>query len=288
MHRNYDQAGLDAQYNLRERFPHFQEYFDRWERESRRVRETLPCELDIAYGEAPGQTLDMFPAATPGAPLHVFIHGGYWRSLDKQDFSFLAEPLVAAGSSVAVINYALAPSVGMDEIVRQVLEAIAWSRRNAGAYNGDGERLFVSGHSAGGHLTAMALNTDWQAFAGLPADTVKGGCAISGLFDLEPVRLCYLNEEVRLDAEAAHRNSPIHDVRPERAPLIVAVGGSETDEFLHHFREFAEAWRGAGNPCTTMELDGLTHFSVLDELSGPGGVITKAILQQMGLRAGAA
>lgn len=292
MYRNYDQAALDAQYDLRKAFPHATEYIETWDRESLRVRESLPCRLDVAYGGAPGETLDIFPAAPAaaansaapgGAPVHVFIHGGYWRALDKQGFSFVAEPLVAAGSAVVVVNYALAPSVTVGQIVGQVREAIAWSYRNAGSFGGDPERLYVSGHSAGGHLTAMAMTHDWSAGAELPADLIKGGCAISGVFDLEPVRLCYLNDEVRLDERAVRDNSPLHRVGPGGGPLVVAVGGGETDEFLRQSAEFATAWSDAGNPGSHLVLPGLDHFSIMAELAGAGGALTRTLLAQMGL-----
>ena len=138
----------------------------------------------------------------------MFIHGGYWQALDRKDFSFVAERLVEAGAAVALVGYDLAPAVDMDTIVGQIRAAIAWLYRNADAHGFDPDRICLAGHSAGGHLAAMALATDWTAF-GLPADLVKGVCAISGVFDLEPIRLCYLNEVVRLDAEQARRNSPV-------------------------------------------------------------------------------
>lgn len=285
MIREYDQAGLDAQYNLRERVLDFQDYLDRWAAESRRVRESLECRLDVAYGDAPGQTLDVFPATGTGAPVHVFIHGGYWRALDKEDFSFVAEPLVAAGAGVLVINYALAPSVRVGEIVRQVHEAIGWSHRHAAEFGGDGERLYVSGHSAGGHLTAMAMTHDWSGAAGVPADVIKGGCAISGLFDLEPLRRTYLNEDLQLDEASARENSPMQRIAAGAAPLVVAVGGVETDEFLRQSAEFAAAWEQKGNPCRQLEPAGLHHFSIMDPLTWGDGETCRAILQQMGLQA---
>lgn len=283
MYREYDQAGLDAQYNLRLKFPHFQDYFELWDREGRRVRESLRCHLDIPYGESQGERLDFFPASHPGAPVLVFIHGGYWQFLDKSDCSALAEPLVAAGSAVAVVNYALAPSVTVDEIVRQIYESLAWCHHNAKDFGGDPERLYVAGHSAGGHLAAMALTHDWSKVPGVPDDLVKGACAISGVFDLEPIRLTYLNEVLKLDEVSARGNSPLHRIADNGPPLVVAVGTAETEEFLRHSTDFAAAWEKRGNPCTHLELAGLTHFSVLDELASPEGALTGAILAQMGI-----
>jgi arylformamidase len=190
---------------------------------------------------------------------------------------------VAAGSAVAVLNYDLAPRVTVGEIVRQVCAALVWCHGHAEQFGGDPERLYVSGHSAGGHLTAIAMTHDWSGVPDVPDDLVKGGCAISGLFDLEPIRLCYLNEDVRLDEAAARAQSPIHRIALGRGPLIVAVGGAETEEFLRHSAEFAGAWEKRGNPSMHMELPGLTHFSVLDALATAEGALTQAILAQMGL-----
>ena len=283
VYRKYDQAGLDAQYDLRALVPEFQEHFDHWERESERVRTALSCRLDVPYGDAAGERLDLFPAPQPEAPVHIFIHGGYWRSMDKASFSFVAEPFVQAGCSVAVINYDLAPHVAIDEIVRQARSAVAWCTHNAATFAGDPERIFVSGHSAGGHLTAMVLSTDWAKFAGLPDRTVKGSCAISGLYDLEPLRLCYLNEDLRLDEISARRNSPIHHLPPAGTPLIVSVGASETDEFIRQSANYAAAQPEKGFPCQHMELTGLNHFTIVESLGRSDAPLTQAILRQMGL-----
>jgi arylformamidase len=283
MYREYTQKELDAQYNMRARHPEFQDHFDLWERESERVRATLHCMLDIAYGDSPGQTLDIFPAQTLGAPMIVFIHGGYWQGLDKKSFSYVAEPLVAAGAAVAVINYDLAPQIGMDEIVRQVRQSLVWVFRNAASFNGEGARLHVSGHSAGGHLTAMMMAVDWEAERDLPTDVIKGGCSISGLFDLEPIRLCYLNEVLGMDSEVALRNSPTHLSPGRGAPLIAAVGGEETNEFLRQNSEFAAAWKAKGCSVRKMELPGLNHFTIVEELANSESPLTQAILNQMSL-----
>src|SRR5207245_9760578 len=186
------------------------EWLERYARESAKARAELSCRLDVAYGASPGETLDVFPApgSTP-APVHVFIHGGYWHRLDKADFSFVARGLLPAGATVVVINYALIPTVQMAELVSQCRASIAWVHRHAASFGGDPTRIFVSGHSAGGHLVAMAMSTDWKAFGGLPADVIKAGCGIGGLYDLEPIRLCYLNAVLTLTPEDARRHSPV-------------------------------------------------------------------------------
>ena len=179
------------------------------------MREALVCTLDVRYGAGPNMTADLFPAPAAGAPIQVFIHGGYWRAMDKDVHSFPAEGFVAAGGAAVSLNYALAPAVTLDTIVEQCRTAIEWLADNAGRLNGDPDRIFVSGHSAGGHLTAMMLCTDWAA-RGRPAGLVKGGTAISGIFDLAPLRETSINDDVRLDAESAARNSPIHHLPQTR------------------------------------------------------------------------
>ena len=274
----------EAGYNLRLRHPDFDEYLAVWEAESARVRDSLDCILDVRYGAGPNMTADLFPAPTSGAPIQVFIHGGYWRGMDKDVHSFPAEGFVAAGGAAVSLNYALAPAVTLDTIIEQCRTAHEWVADNAGRLNGDPDRIFVSGHSAGGHLTAMMLCTDWAA-RGRPADLVKGGTAISGIFDLAPLMETSINDDVRLDAEAAARNSPIHNLPAAGAggPLIAAVGAAETAAFVAQNRAFAEAWQARGFEATVMEIEGLHHYNVVMEMGRPGSALTQAALTQMGL-----
>src|SRR3990172_8660894 len=190
------------------------------------------------------------------APVHVFVHGGYWHRMDKRDFSFVARGLVPAGAAVCTINYALIPTVDMDELVRQCRAAIVWVHANAASFGGDPDRITVSGHSAGGHLLAVAIATHWTAL-GAPADVLKAGCGISGLYDLEPIRLCYLNEILGLSPEAARRHSPVHGVPARAGPLSLAVGGLEGREYHRQTDDLAAAWRARGLVCDVLDLPGL-------------------------------
>lgn len=275
----YDREALDREYDNRRKVPAHPAYLERYKRRSAETRDTLPARLDLRYGPAPGETLDLFlPSGGGPAPVHVFVHGGYWMALDKEDFSFVARALQPAGVLVAVVNYALIPSVDLDEVVRQVRASVAWLHRNAPAFGGDPGRLTASGHSAGGHLVGMLMATDWPAFAGLPPDAVKAGCGISGLYDLEPIRLCYLNETLGLGWEAARRNSPVHLV-PERAgPLLLAVGALEGDEYHRQTETMAAAWRRRGLPAEVLDLPGHDHFSVVTELEDPATPLGRALL----------
>ena len=272
----------EAGYNLRLRHPDHEEHFVMWEAESARVRAALACTVDVRYGAGPNMTADLFPAPAGGAPIQVFIHGGYWRAMDKDVHSFPAEGFVAAGGAAVSLNYALAPAVTLDTIVEQCRVALEWIADNAGRLNGDPDRIFVSGHSAGGHLTATMLCTDWAARE-RPADLVKGGTAISGIFDLAPLMETSINDDIRLDVESAARNSPIHNLPAAGAPLIAAVGAEETAAFVAQNRAFAETWRARGFEATVMEIEGLNHYNVVMEMGRPGSALTKAALAQMGL-----
>lgn len=266
--RGYDQAGLDAQYDLRRLWADAADHIAFRERESAAVRARLPCRLDVAYGPSPAERLDVFPAAGPtpaaGAPCLVFIHGGYWRGSDKADASHVAPDFVAAGTAVVTVNYALAPSVTMDEIVRQNRAALAWAWRRAPELGIDRRRIFVAGHSAGGHLTAMMMATDWTAFAAdLPADLLAGGCALSGIYDLAPIRLSFLNADVRLDEGAVARNSPLRLTPRTRAPMILSVGALETAEYHRQQGEFAAAWRPLLDRLDVVAAPGCHHYSIV-------------------------
>ena len=201
----------------------------------------------MRYGPTLAEYCDVFPAG-PAAPVHVFIHGGYWRRFSARDHDFVVPQLVAAGLTVVVVNYALCPIVSLDEIVRQVRAAIAWTYGHAGEFGADPSRLTVSGHSAGGHLTAMALLTDWAGDYGLPADIIKGAVAISGLFDLGFVPYSYIQPKVQATWDQVARLSPIRHLPGAAPPLLVAVGGDETDEFRRQSRDFHAAWRVGGPP----------------------------------------
>jgi arylformamidase len=280
-----DRATLDAQYNLRAAVAEHQSYFDRYEAESEAFRQRHQGRLDLAYGDSPRQIVDLFLPSSPRPPLLVFIHGGYRQRFDPKAFTFVAEQPLAAGAAVALIGYDLAPAVDMDAIVGQIRRGLAWLYRQSDALGYDRERIVVAGHSAGGHLAAMALAQDWAA-DGLPGDLIKGVCAISGIFDLEPIRRCYLNEVLGLDAAQARRNSPLH--LPPGAvpcPVTVAVGASETAAFHEQSRRYADKLSAAGWPCELVVQPGMHHFEIVMSLARPEDALVRILCAQMGLAA---
>jgi len=283
---DYDQAGLDAQYNNRVRWPDYKEHFAHWRTWSEETCRTLPCHLDLAFGPDPMEKLDILPAAPAadgrGAPFYVFIHGGYWYSLDKADYSYVAEGFRPHGVATAVNNFGLAPDTTMDEIVRQNRAALAWLWRNARTYGSDPDRIYVCGHSAGGHLAVMLLATDWPAFGpGLPADLVKGACSIGGLFDMEPIRLSYLNKTLKMSPEEANRNAPLLQRYPVSAPLSLVVAVDESPEYHRQSQAMADLWRKLGYPVDLLVPPGLNHFDVVNQLRDPDCELVKVQLAEM-------
>lgn len=282
--RQYDQAGLDAQYNNRARFPDFTEHFDRWTQWSEATRQNLPSQLDIAYGDSAFEKLDIFPAEGTGNPIYVFLHGGYWYSLDKSHYSYIAEGMRPHGVATVVTNFGLAPAHDMDTIIEHNRRSLAWLWRNAASFGGDRNRIYVCGHSAGGHLGLMLLGTDWVAFdADLPQDLVKGVCSIGGIFDMEPIRLSFLNEKLHLTPEQALRTSPLTQKYPVSAPLSLVVAIDESDEFHRQSEQMRAFWTALGYPVELMVPQDLDHFNVVNELADPQCPLVLHQLEQMRL-----
>lgn len=275
---------LDEQYNNRARVPEHEQVFARWRQASQLTREKTSRRLDLPYGQAEGEMLDVFPAPRDQAPVLVFIHGGYWRSLDKADHSFIAPSFVEAGAMVVVPNYALCPAVTIEAIALQMVQAVGWVVRHAALYGGDPQRIAVAGHSAGGHLAAMLACCDW-ASVGLPADTVKGALSISGLYDLAPVAAVpFLKSDLRLTPAQVRRLSPA-GFPPPKVPLHAYVGGDESEEFIRHNRLIRERWGEAAVPVCD-EVPGANHFDVLHALVDAGSPVHRSALDLLGLQSG--
>ena len=261
LYRGMDRAALDAAYNNTAAVG--QSARDRhvfgWTARSNALRASRGGRLDLRYGDGPRQRVDVFACGRPATPTLVYIHGGYWQMNDKEPYAFLGEALLPAGFNLALVEYTLAPAARMDAIVAEVRASVA--------------RVFVSGHSAGGHLTAMTM-TDTR---------VAGGLAISGLYDLEPIRLNYLNDKLRLDEAEAKRNSPMLHLPSRSAPLIVTVGLGELPELIRQSQEYAEAWQKKGLPGQYLPVEKHDHFSILEELARPDGKLFAALKELAGV-----
>ncbi len=283
-----DPAWLDGQYNNRALVPEHARHFERWASESLAARRQLGGMLDVAYGHGAGETLDLFPAPrphnAPPAPVLVFIHGGYWRSLDKADHSFVAPAFVKHGACVVVPNYALCPAVGIPDIALQMVDLLAWLYRNIAVHGGDPHRITLVGHSAGGQLAALLLACRWRDVgADLPDALVKNALSISGLYDLEPLRHTpFLRDSLRLTPAQVKKVSPallpVPPVREGRGLLYTVTGGEESSEFLRHNRMIQQAWGEEVVPVCEA-LPGLNHFSVLEALVQPGHRLNQLALQ---------
>lgn len=249
-----------------------------WALRSAAAMAELDARLGVRFGPTRAEYCDVYPAGA-GAPVHLFIHGGYWRRFSARDHAFLARPLVAAGITTVVMNYALCPAVDLDEIVRQVRAAIAWCHGAAASFDADPARLTVSGHSAGGHLVAMALATDWPEGYDLPADLIKGAAAISGVYDLGFLPWSYVQPKVQARWDQIDRLSPIRHLPRTAPPLLVAVGANETSEFVRQSRDFHAAWCQAGLAGELLELAGADHFSILDAIEQPASPLHAALIR---------
>ena len=267
------QAEFDAQYNPSATLPDPNAPGLHFVAMAQKAREQLRCTLDVPYGPTLEETLDIFPADQANAPVFVFIHGGYWRALSSKTFSGVALGLQARGITTVVINYALCPRVTIDEIVRQTRAALAWTLRNIAQYGGDPARVAIGGHSAGGHLTAMALQTDWAGDYGLPQDPFVAALPFSGLYDIEPLRYSYLQPAIQLDDGIIRRNSPAFRVRPCKTPVWITWGGAESTEFARQSRIYHDAWQAAGNVSELREVPGANHFTVIGGLEDPQSAV---------------
>jgi arylformamidase len=276
----------ERQYNNRLAIPDANVWNERGVTRSAAARSRLRSHLDIAYGPSPRQRIDIYPAAPPDAPILSFIHGGYWRSRDKSEFAFIAEPFVAAGITVAMPEYDLAPAVSVETIVKQMLAAHAWLYRHGREYGANPNRMFVAGHSAGGHLAAMMAAASWNqyrpdesgaraAHAPLPANLIKGACTISGVFDLAPIIHFSFNEAIGLDAASARAMSPITYLPELPVPVYTVVGALESDEFKRQCKVLAEHWPHCVR--SHMEVPGCHHLSVPEALADTGNALFRSV-----------
>jgi arylformamidase len=277
IYRGMDKAALDTAYNntaavgLAKR----DRYVADWTARTAALAKKVNAQLNLRYGDGPRHRIDFFPCGRKSAPTLVFIHGGYWQMSDKENYGFVAEGPLAQGINVAMIEYTLAPAIRMDGIVAEARLAMKWIVGHLGDLGAATDGVYVTGHSAGGHLTAMVLGENG----------VKGGIPISGLFDLEPIRLSYLNDKVQMDAAEARRNSPLLSVPASGPPIVVTVGADELPELVRQSEEFHQAWTKKGLKGRYLPLAGHEHFSILEELASPTGKLTATLTDMIAGRA---
>jgi arylformamidase len=278
-----DRAAIDAEYDPSLRVASRQPYLDWYLRESAQAREKLECRLDIPFGPTPAETLDIFPSQTPNSPVLMFIHGGYWRAFSSKEFSFFASGMVHHCITVAIMNYALCPQVTIAEITRQSRAAVAWLAGNARQYRGNPAEIFVAGHSAGGQQVGMLLSgagsrgVDAASQAAEDAaQLLKGGIAISGLFDLRPLQHSWLQPSLQLTDNLAAEQSPLLQIPRQAAPLLLTVGGDESASFLSQSQNYLAAWKEAGLDGEYFAQPGRNHYESVYGFADPASPLSRA------------
>jgi len=278
------QAQLDLQYNARATVPDIAPMLRDYAALSAQARSTLPCALNVSYGEHPDETLDIFFAQDNArAPVFIYLHGGYWRLLSKDDSSFMAPALTAAGMTVVAVNYSLAPAVTLDRIVDQTRRAVAWVQNNIEYYRGNGQKLIISGSSAGGHLGGMVLARGWQEAYGFDASGLAGAVLLSGLFDITPLVDTHINAWMHLNPEDARRNSPLFAVPEDGPPLIVSYGSNETETFKQQSQDFLAAWKAKGLTGEYVDMPDTNHFDLVLHLNRRESPLVQKLLKLLGL-----
>lgn len=280
-----DQVELDAAYDQSVYAPLLRQILKRYASSSEEARARLGAPKRLAYGPTPVEALDLYPAKAPNAPIFVFVHGGAWRSGAAKDYAFPAELFINAGVNYIALDFinvdAAKGDIGV--MADQVRRGIAWAYQNAASYGGDARRLYVGGHSSGGHLCGIALTTDWQKDFGLPADMVKGGLCMSGIYDMKPVRLSKRSSYVKFTDAMEESMSSQRQIEKLRAPIIVTYGTNETPEFQRQNRDFAAAAKAAGKPVELLEARNYDHFEMCESLGNPYGPNGRAALRLMNL-----
>ena len=254
-------------------------YYEGWPKQSAAARDQLEARLDVPFGPTLDEYLDIFPAAGDGTPVHLFIHGGYWRAFTAKEFSFVANRLVEQGISVVLNSYSLCPKVTIDEIVRQNQAAVAWLMRHAAEFGGDPSNITVSGHSAGGHLAAMMAQTNWAGEYGLDASALRAVIGISGLYDLRPFRYTDLQTHLQFTGDQIERCSPLFHVKGDGPPTWLVVGADETPEFHRQSDAYAEALHQAGGTVERFSVEAANHFIVMDGFNEPDSRLFKLIVE---------
>jgi arylformamidase len=285
VYKHFDQETLDLQYNNRAAVGDFKQFVDRWTKESIDYTLNTRCHLNIRYGSNQREVLDIFlPDDHDGlARVMIFFHGGYWQGMHKSVFSFIAKSFTEQGFVAVLPNYPLAPDVSVMQIVKSCRKAIAWLSYNADRYGGNPRLLHLAGHSAGGHLVAMLLATEWNDYGADVQQSIYSACSLSGLFELEPIRLTYLNEKLHLKKEDVPAVSPLYLHPTSKIPFLAAVGGLESAEYHDQSESFAKAWALQGAQTDAMIVPGVNHFSILDAFCDQQSALRKKLMEMVRL-----
>lgn len=273
---------MEYQYNPRESVPEYPELAKVRAAQAKKVRETAKSWLNVAYGASPREKLDIYPADRPNGTVLVYIHGGYWRGGSKDDNANFVPTFTRRGATVVMVEYDLCPTVTVTDIVRQTRGAIAWVYKHIRSYNANPEKLFVSGHSAGGHLTALALAHDWSK-EGMAQDCIKGAVPTSGVFDLDMVMRISVQEQVRMTPECAKANSPFLNPPRVKCPMVVAVGGAEPKGWQQMSEDYFNYCKQQGMSVDYLVVPGANHYTMSEHLLDEKSPLTQAMIQQMEL-----
>ena len=281
VYKDFKREEMEYQFNPRVTVTEYPRLAVEREKASEATRTKLKHFRDVRYGHGPRMLLDIFPAGQAGAPVQVYIHGGYWRGGSKDAYSFIAEPFVEAGVTLVLLEYDLCPQVTVPDIMRETREGIGWVYTHIADHGGDPQRLYLSGSSAGGHLVARAVSHRWEE-DGLPMDLIKGAVAITGVYDPDPVLHVSVNEDIRLTPAGAREVSAMIHPPLDRTPLVVAVGMAETRGWIGMSRDFFALCQERGVECSYLEVPGTHHFSVSGQLGERDSLMARTVLSQMG------
>ncbi len=281
--RGYTQAELDRQYNSRGTVPDVQPYLRSYATRTAEAKIALHCIENLRYGEGADERLDVYPARNPGAPVLVFLHGGDWRALSKEESGFAAPAYVRAGAMFVALDFTRVPAATLPSMGAQVRRALQWLWHHVEAYGGDPHRMHIAGHSSGANLVGQLLMTDWPRDFGMPADVVKTAVFMSGLGDLEPVRLSFRNAKLGLTPEVVQETSLLRRGALARCPLLVAVGSEETADYQVQSREVLQLWKSRGCAGELFELAQRHHFDAVLEWADPDSALHRAHGALMGL-----
>ncbi len=282
VYKGFRQDELEYQYNPRVSVPEYSELARVRAAQARQVRTTAKSWLNVAYGNSPREQLDIYAPDHPAGPVLIYIHGGYWRSGSKEDNCNFVPTFTQRGATVVLVEYDLCPKVTVADIVRQTRSAIAWTYQNIVRYSGDPAKLFVAGHSAGGHLTALALAHDWRE-NGVPQTLIKGAVATSGVYDLAMVMKISVQEQVRMTAELAALHNPLAHPPRVNCPLVVAVGADEPNGWQQMSRDYFEFCQRSGMPVEYLVEPEANHYTMTEHLLDENRPLTRAMIKQLGL-----